>query len=181
MSRRRPSGLKIALAVLTALAAVVAAGVFTARQMSRHTDATVRCMVNMKNVGQALLWYAEDHAGRLPPAETWTTSLEPYSFTWGPGGLRCPDNPSPGTTTYALNSSLSSRKLVTIPDRAHTILLYETTHPADAPAGTGQDMPRPGLHRGYPRPDSTHRMSIVVTADGNVHTSLDEDFASVHW
>ncbi len=85
------------IAIVAALAAILTPVVGKARASARST----LCMANLRQIGSAMLLYAEENHGRLPapgepggsPADTWIAALHPYT------GASFP--PADGPTPYA--------------------------------------------------------------------------------
>jgi hypothetical protein len=81
------------------------------------------CGDNVHAIAVAMGMYAEDHAGRLPNAGTWMDDIRPYLVN--ERVFRCP-NDEPHKYAYAMNSKLSGLELRKIPDRANTVLIFES-------------------------------------------------------
>ncbi len=162
----RPGNVAIGIMALLGLTAV--GGVF----LELHSKMAMyqQCGGNIGALGRALVSYAKEHGDTLPAVDQWTEAVRPS--VGSDTKLRCPVNPSPGKSTYAMNRHLSGARLDQIPDPAHTVLLYETARAGDSPSGTGEDMPSPCLHP-YPRPGGSN-ICWAVTADGRLHESTEE-------
>jgi prepilin-type processing-associated H-X9-DG protein len=115
--------------VLAVLSLFVLLPIFmSARSVARQHA----CVENMRQVGVALLAYAADYDGRLPPAGKWASCISAY----GPinGNLRmfeCPGGDGPACR-YAMNSRVGGQDTGKLEDEdtiamMHTTLLFEST------------------------------------------------------
>ncbi len=116
----------------------------------------MRCISNMKQLGAALLQYADDHEGYLPDAAKWVDAIDPDSKY--PGLSHCPADRSRARSSYAMNANLSRKKVEEIKDPENTVLLYETSRPGDNPFGVGKDLLL----------NSRHRFNNFLFADGHI-------------
>ena len=119
------------------------------------------CPENLKQLYLAVQTYAESWDGVLPPASDWLTAIRPNvpQDAW----LRCPDAKGAAGETYgyAMNAALGGKRLLDVPDRAHTPLFYDSRDlPPDAHDAV-TSLPRPGRHTGR---------NNVLYADGEVRT-----------
>jgi|GEM_PF-1220205 len=109
----------------------------------------VSCAYSYEQARDALLQYARDHDGKLPPAETWEDAVRPYFSKLvkdlPPGGkvldqeFRIKPFPTEGvwgcevdgkvTTGIAFNQELGGLALTAIKNPGQTILLYEVAKP----------------------------------------------------
>jgi hypothetical protein len=89
----------------------------------RDEPARRTCYFHIFVLGAAAREYANDHAGRLPPADTWCDALLPYLGSRQ--DLVCPAAPKL-KCGYAYNRALSSRLVSSIADPEHTVLFYES-------------------------------------------------------
>ena len=129
------------------------------RQASGGPGAQHQSRQNMQALSQALIKYSGEHAGRLPPAETWMDELEDYLLDHSV--FECPsDEDKP--FGYAMNEALSGAKL---PDdwevRRDIILLAEWP-------GAGRNahvLLPPGIELTSPWDGG---VVVVATADGQV-------------
>lgn len=81
------------------------------------------CGDNVHALAVAMGMYANDHAGRLPNAGTWMDDIRPYLVN--ERVFRCPQD-EPHKYAFAMNSKLSGLELRKIPDRANTVLIFES-------------------------------------------------------
>jgi len=121
--------------------------------MREHAQGMVS-LSNLRQIGLALIMYAESHAGRLPPAGTWVDALLPQwadvkdkSFH-AENLFRDPSAPGGEPFNYAFNRALSGMRLADLKDPAATVLVFESTAGVKNAADTGQTLPRPGRHSG---------------------------------
>jgi prepilin-type processing-associated H-X9-DG protein len=105
-----------------------------ARGKARQTS----CLSNLKQLSLAMIMFASDHDDRLPSAETWTKDLMPYVAN--EKIFKCPDDKSDAKSSYAMNAALSGKKLGSLNFPAQTVILFETAHPGDSPAGNAADV-----------------------------------------
>lgn len=113
-SRRRG-----ALAIAATFLFLLAVGVPALRWQQEESSRT-RCQSNMRRLGTALLLYAQDHDGRLPPPDfrtaggEWRTWVGSINYLVSPDQITvCPESPSSGALqpiegfpyphSYALN------------------------------------------------------------------------------
>jgi prepilin-type processing-associated H-X9-DG protein len=89
------------------------------------------CGVNLKGLGTAMIVYANDYDGQLPPADQWCDLLI-TTVDVSPKSLVCPDSDTvEGESSYAMNINAAGKKLDELP--ADMVLLFET----DAGDGDG--------------------------------------------
>lgn len=134
-----------AVAALPAGVALVTAIGVPAAVRARVDGKESRCEQNMTRIAAALFEYAKAHNNRLPAAANWRPALAPYltdDTVW-----KCPADTQAHPSGYALNSRLAGRALTEIPNAEELLLLYETSHAGQNPAGTGTDLAAP-RHRG---------------------------------
>jgi prepilin-type processing-associated H-X9-DG protein len=142
-----------------ALAAVIITAAVPALRWQSAQSAKTRCQTNQRRLSTALLLYAQDHDGRLPPTDyrlpngkwrNWLTILLPYI---GQDNIAvCPANPAGGARdpffgypypySYALNSRFfdwfhpGSFPIENLEIPAQTALLVEGgSYRADGPFG----------------------------------------------
>ncbi len=103
---------------------------FCTRISSRHFRRqafALRCGINLKVLGTAILVYAIDHDGYLPTAENWCDLLiTEADVNPDMKGFLCKASDAvKGESSYALNKSITGLKLDEIPQEV--VLLFETT------------------------------------------------------
>lgn len=87
-------------------------------------DKPPSCQSNLKQLSTALLMYAEDHSGKLPPASSWSVAITAYIKT--PDVFQCP-NRKKQRFGYAFNSHLSGARIDDIQSPEKVPLLFETS------------------------------------------------------
>jgi prepilin-type processing-associated H-X9-DG protein len=89
---------------------------------------TTRCLVNLKNLGLALLIYAQDYDDHLPEAEDWPSVLVPYLLGQSKESpvFWCSEDTDPTHwPSYAMVPRLSRADLKSVQDRGKHALLYD--------------------------------------------------------
>lgn len=82
------------------------------------------CSTNLQGLGNAMIVYANDYDGQLPPADQWCDLLISETDVY-PGSLICPDSDAvEGESSYAININAAGKKLDELP--ADMVLLFET-------------------------------------------------------
>ncbi len=104
-----------------------------------------RCMDNLKKLSQAMLLYAHDHGGSLPPASQWSDAVRPYVSS--ERVYRCPSVERQGYG-YAMNSNLSMHALGQLADPAGTPLLYDSSNLSWNASDPFTTLPTPPRHLG---------------------------------
>lgn len=107
-------------------------------------DADAACAANLKQLGHAVLDYARDHDDTLPDGRKWCDEVLPYVRTRSV--FVCPYAPQ-ARSGYAFNSLLSRRKLSSLADPAHTLMLFESDAGWNAAGGLALNA-TPGRHFG---------------------------------
>jgi prepilin-type N-terminal cleavage/methylation domain-containing protein/prepilin-type processing-associated H-X9-DG protein len=131
---RRANGFTlIELLVVIAIIAILAAILFPVFAQAREKARAATCMSNGKQMGLAMMMYAQDYdesyvpgwyAG--PPEQWWLTLAQPYMKDREAGGLRsCPSAPAK-KWAYAMNDWLSLKNQSAIPNIADTVLISDT-------------------------------------------------------
>jgi len=101
------------------------------------------CIENQRELAVAALMYADDHGGRLPPAQEWCDLLRPYlkdahAFVCPAArNLRC---------SYAFNANLSGVRLDDSPESRHVVIFFESDRGWNA-AGGPELLPAQPRHR----------------------------------
>jgi hypothetical protein len=126
------------------------------------------CKSNMTTLGAAFMAYAKQHNDTLPPATNWAKSIKPYVSD--ASVYRCPNDLTKGFTSYAMNDSLSGKKLNSLKDASKLVLLYEAEKAGDSPHGEGKNMYSVGHENGgHGRHGGNfYRFNYYLFADGNV-------------
>lgn len=159
--RRLLLALVAAVLVLLPLAALRTAGQDRPQGKVRAEAVKMVSLSNLRQIGLAVVVYAQDHGGRLPDADQWVDEIAPTlgnektlrSLLW--------DQAAPPSQPYgyAFNRSLSGVNLATLKDPSQVVMVFESTLGRRNAADTGQSVPLPGRHEG-----GTH----YVFADGRV-------------
>lgn len=165
--------------------------VFRATQglLSTQIGPLTSCELRFAQARDALLLYAQDHAGRLPLAANWQDAIEPYvsrtqrkteefagmkieplvaGEDWG---CKTPEGKSTG---MAFNSKLSGKKVSDIEDKRGTILLYEIPEPKRNAAGDYAPLPAStsptfmGQRRGWAKQPVEGGTGLMEGRDGSV-------------
>jgi len=108
---------------------------------------------NLRQIGLALIQYAQAHGDRLPDADGWVDALLPQWAAFDKDFpaerlFRDPSAPAGQPWNYAFNRALSGVRLGDIKDPAATVMVFESTAGAKNAADTGQSVPHPGRHAG---------------------------------
>ena len=96
----------------------------TLREYNEARGASELCRRHLGIIANALLAYARDHDGLLPPAASWCDDIGPYC---DPGQItkdlfHCPANPD-AKFAYALNADLAGKNVHTLADHSQYVLL----------------------------------------------------------
>ncbi len=109
---------------------------------------------NLRQIGLALIMYAQEHGDRLPDADGWVDALLPQWSDVKDKGFhaealfRDPTAPEEEPWNYAFNRALSGARLGGIKDPAATVMVFESMAGVKNAADMGQSLPRPGRHSG---------------------------------
>jgi len=159
--RRLLLALVAAVLVLPPLAALRTAAQDHSQDKARAEAVKMVSLSNLRQIGLAVVVYAQDHGGRLPDADHWVDEIAPTLARGDEKTLRSLmwDQAAPPTQPYgyAFNRSLSSVNLATLKDPAEVVMVFESTLGHRNATDTGQSVPLPGRHEG-----GTH----YVFADG---------------
>lgn len=100
------------------------------------------CLANIRQLGIAMLMYANDWNERLPPAERWSDATRPYRRT--DDILRCPEDKA--KYSYAMNYNTSKACQALIDDPSRTALLFESTQGRKNACDAGTSWPKSLRH-----------------------------------
>jgi prepilin-type processing-associated H-X9-DG protein len=110
-----------------------------------HRNGVADCLSNLKQLGLAILQYAQDHDEVLPHADKWCDEIMPYMHN--EQNLKCPERPDL-ECAYAFNAALSGVALGKIDRPAETIILFESDQGKRNGSGAPTALPKPGRHNG---------------------------------
>lgn len=194
----------VEILVVILIIAVLAAVLIPVAGRMVESSRSVACMTNMKNVALGMISYAGDNNGMLPvlgkggklSQPNWMDEILPHvtGSTAGriPGSAKpfgdsfyCPSskNPHPygsyGAHPYLIRSDTSpspSRRLVSIPDLAGTVLLSECFSPTHPEYDSSWYFPPGQANKSYlPKP---HRGSLnLAYCDGHIASMKHQEAA----
>lgn len=138
-------------------------------QAARSVARTLACQTHLQQIGDALLRYAQEHQGTLPPASEWQQAILPYlrerEACWD-----CPEEGHDQTPDYLFNSHLAGVRLSDLRQPRLTVLVFEGIPRDERLSGTEADLaPR---HEGAVN---------ILFADGHVRTMLLPLYRNVRW
>ena len=114
MYRKNHAFTLIELLVVIAIIAILAALIYPAADRVRSQSKTVKCLNNLRQIGQATILYAGEHDHTLPVTshqrrqggQSWTLTLQ--SYAGGTITFRCPaDENGERSYTYVINDFLT--------------------------------------------------------------------------
>ncbi len=136
MKERNRGFTLIELLVVIAIIAILAAILFPVFARARENARKANCQSNMKQLGLAILQYAQDHDETLPmyaPADykyNWDNAIEPYLKN--SGVLRCPSATGTGTrygVSYPhISTTSKGASLAQITRSSEVAMLFETQY-----------------------------------------------------
>lgn len=122
------------------------------------------CVRHEKLLSKALLMYAEEHDGSLPPASNWANAILPY--VQDRGAFVCPEARNK-QCSYAFNQALSSVRAADIYDRNYLVMLFESDLGWNG-SGDAARLPTTPRHLGQ---------DVFVFADGHVNGYHRDDWS----
>lgn len=169
-NRKRALGL-VTLAVLgIILNCLLIAFLITNTSNYRQGNESSRCMMNVRQLGIAMLLYAGDHSDRLPPPDKWNDAIKVNYIKHG-GILLCPSEKDNDLPCYAMNAQLKGLRLKDVADPASTVLVFES-RPGRNLYGGPELFPRKPRHRDY---------YIIAFADGRVNALTKDYIKKLNW
>lgn len=153
------------LSMFSAIILAILLPVFaTARERARMSD----CSTNLKQIGTALLSYAQDYDEHLPDRSQWEDATQAYIAN--PKVYVCPDLTA-SRSGYAWNEQLSSAKLERVQNPAYTISAFDATGGWNQSGGMELIAPR---HNG-------NTMLVVSFVDGHVKVERPDPMRDNRW
>lgn len=134
--------------------------------VGRWSARTAVCLSNQANLGKAMMMYAEDNGGYLPPTASWCTAIRDYIDD--PTVFVCPEAPKL-KCSYAFNRAFSSRKFREIP--GDSILIFESDRGWNA-SGGAEALPARPRHQGRDH---------FAFADGHVRMLTRAECSKLRW
>jgi len=131
--RLRGRGLAIVGMCISGLALLILpAMLFPVFMRARESARKVQCLANTMNLATALLIYASEYDGVLPPAQAWCDAASDY--LQGPRPFVCP-NARELRSGYAYNSAVAGLSRTDLADPAGTIAIFESERGWNAAGG----------------------------------------------
>lgn len=119
----------------------------TSQKSIQDGHKTIACSTNLKQLGTAMMMYANENDECLPTSDKWIDSLSPYMRN--SSILKCPSVLGiKSRTSYAMNNGISGVKEDKLNDSSGTVLLFDST-PGDCPHGGIELIPSPERHIVY--------------------------------
>jgi prepilin-type N-terminal cleavage/methylation domain-containing protein/prepilin-type processing-associated H-X9-DG protein len=134
---RRSAFTLIELLIVIAILAILAALLFPVFAQAREKARQATCTSNMKQLGQVMMMYVQDHDERYAPTFNpspdemghWANLMIPYlgqgAKIWPGGIMICPSSLY-RTRGYALSDELGSKALAAVSRPAEVVLFAET-------------------------------------------------------
>lgn len=180
--RNRGKKIGLAVALVMILTPVIGTAILFAIISRQTNQINAACQLHLTILSKAFMDYAKDHHDALPPANNWAKSIEPYVSD--PSAYRCPNDLTDGFTSYAMNASLSGKKLGDLENTSKLVLLYEIDKSGSSPHGDGEDIYDVGHERGGSgrHGSNFYRFNYFVFADGSVDApKAFKDTYSYYW
>lgn len=140
-----------------------------------HEPCQSPCHDNLKQLGMAMLQYAQNHDGHMPPAYRWNEALSPYIhkplFARISKTFICPAAGDRKNPSYAMNRRLDRISFTDIESPTDTVLLFDSV-PGKNQAGGPELLPNPSRHNGC---------YDICFADGHVKTMLKKNVLQLIW
>lgn len=109
------------------LCAILSAILFPVFAQAKLQAQMTQCRRNMDSVGKALEAYANEHDGKFPSADTWSSDIEPYLVQGTDMKHHCPslEGDHGIGVGYALNDVFAGQEIDIIADSRDTAILVE--------------------------------------------------------
>jgi hypothetical protein len=130
----------------SALCIIVAWAIFMASSPSwlvSEEGMKAQCQSNLKQIAIAMLMYAKDNDGYLPPPERWKDALN-SKYTKNEKIFMCPSTRT-YARNYAMNSALRGMRLKDIRNPERAVLVFES-QPGDNAHGGPEILPKKPRH-----------------------------------
>jgi prepilin-type N-terminal cleavage/methylation domain-containing protein/prepilin-type processing-associated H-X9-DG protein len=139
---RRSAFTLIELLIVIAVIAILAAILFPVFAQAREKARQASCTSNMKQLGQVMMMYVQDHDERYAPTfypsadqrGHWANLMIPYlgqgNQLW-PGGIMICPSALYKTRSYALSDELGGQAQAAVPRPAEVVLFAETVQVKD--------------------------------------------------
>ena len=165
-AKRRKKNIAFTVVLLMLLTPAIGTAILFAIVSRQSNRVNSLCQSHMTTLGNAFMAYAKHHNGTLPPATNWAKSIQPY--VTDASVYRCPNDLTTGFTSYAMNDSLSGKKLSDLKNTSQLVLLYEVDKAGDSPHGNGKDIYDVGHDNGGAgrHGGNFYRFNYYLFADG---------------
>lgn len=161
--------------VLLPCLGVIGAGIYGWIFVRKNISPIAGCTLNFQQARDAILRYADTHAGKLPDARTWQDDVksiyadmakktkQPFFDQMKPDGdWGCQIAGTDTMTGMAYNSDLSGKVLAKISDSSSTIVLFEI----EKPSRNASQVYKPRPFRSSPKIFGEPRGWFVIYVDG---------------
>jgi prepilin-type processing-associated H-X9-DG protein len=136
-----------------------AAQQFQVNQTMDDSSRSKTCPENLKQLHKAVLLYADEWDGNLPPADHWMDLIK--KNVPDDKQLHCPSIDGQANFGYAMNAALGGKRWQEVKDAARTPLFYDSSDMQPNAHDAVTSLPSPGRHEGR---------NNVVYVDGRVST-----------
>lgn len=172
--RLKGQGLALAGTIVSAIAVmftpILAAIIFPVFARARATAQQSSCLVNVKQLGNAMSMYTNDWNDQLPPAENWNKALTPYAGNTAI--FICPSAKSKDEPSYAMNGQLSGLFDAQLEDPAYTVMIFDSI-PGRNRSGGSELLPSPPRHLG--------ENNTIGFADGHAKAVDRVESSALNW
>jgi len=166
-AKRRKKNIIITIVLLMMLTPAIGTAILFVVVSRQSNQVNSLCKSHMETLGAAFITYAKQHNDMLPQAANWAKSIKPYVSDTSV--YRCPNDLTKGFTSYAMNDSLSGKKLSSLKNTSKLVLLYEAEKAGDSPHGQGKNLYNVGHENGgFGRHGGNfYRFNYYLFADGH--------------